>query len=274
MLEKVVIKMVSNPKSVIFILIIISLSFGCQAFSKIFNNSGGTELIVQVETDEQNKDKLVEQAVNMLKTRLNVIKVNGEVVGIADKPDQISVKLYGANDLEKIKKYLLTTYKLELKAVVSPSSPSPMQTFPNQAAALAGLKDTNEVLPYHDRSADTSPKFVIVEKKSIVTGADVRSASAVNSNGSSYAITFSLKPEGATKLGDWTGRNINSYLAIVVDREVVSAAFIRSQIFDSGQIDGRFTKETAEDIANSLNSGYFSGTLKLIEAKTFGDSGK
>ena len=264
--------MLSINKKILLTLFIVSLSFSCQPFTRLFNN-GGTELIIQVELDEPNNDKLFQQALKTLESRLNAVGFNGEVRQVDDKPNQISVKLYGENDVEKIKKHFLSTYRLELKKVVSSSSPSPLATFPSiEAATQTGIKDNHEVLPYKDRDG-TSQKFIIVEKESIVTGVDVRSASAINHSGT-YSIAFSLKPEGAVKLGDWTGKNINNYLAIVVNKEVISAAFIKSQIFDSGQIDGRFTKETAEDIALNLNSGYFPGTLKIIEEKTFGNAGK
>ena len=39
--------------------------------------------------------------------------------------------------------------------------------------------------------------------------------------------------------------------------KVKSTAYIKSQIFDQGQIDGRFTKESGEDLALTLKSGAF-----------------
>ena len=60
--------------------------------------------------------------------------------------------------------------------------------------------------------------------------------------GSDYQISFALKPAGAEKFGAWTGANINQYMGVVLNDEVKSIAFIKSQIFDQGQIGGRFTK--------------------------------
>jgi preprotein translocase subunit SecD len=114
-------------------------------------------------------------------------------------------------------------------------------------------------------------QFVIVEKEAIVTGEHVRSAYAVSRTGSDfdYQISFTLNPEGASKFGDWTGKNINNYLAVVLDDKVQSVAYIKSQISDMGEISGRFTKASAEEIALSLNSGYLPADLKIIEERAF-----
>src|SRR3954465_2145480 len=135
--------MLFTNKKILVALLIISVSLSCKTISRVFNNNG-TEITAQVETDEQDKDKIIEQSVNMIQSRINAVGLNGEVSRNADKPDQISVKLYGANDLEKIKKLLFTTYKLELKKLVSPPSPSPMQTFPTQEAAAKAINQPNQ----------------------------------------------------------------------------------------------------------------------------------
>ena len=44
-------------------------------------------------------------------------------------------------------------------------------------------------------------------------------------------------------------------MGVVLNDQVKSIAFIKSQIFDSGQISGRFTKQSADDLALTLRSG-------------------
>ena len=78
-----------------------------------------------------------------------------------------------------------------------------------------------------------------------------------------YQIAFSFKPTGAEKFGAWTGANINQYMGVVLNDEVKSIAFIKSQIFDQGEISGRFTKESAEDLALTLRSGRFAGADRI-----------
>ena len=47
--------------------------------------------------------------------------------------------------------------------------------------------------------------------------------------------------------------------------EVKSIAYIKGQIFDQGQITGNFTKQSAEDIAQVLNSGALPVPVKIVE---------
>jgi preprotein translocase subunit SecD len=81
-----------------------------------------------------------------------------------------------------------------------------------------------------------------------------------------------LKPGGAQKFGEFTGRNIGKNLAIVLNGEVKSAPTIQGQIFDTGQITGRFTKASAEDLALTLKSGALPAKIEYMEERTVGPS--
>jgi preprotein translocase subunit SecD len=85
-------------------------------------------------------------------------------------------------------------------------------------------------------------------------------------------INFSLKPSGSQKFGAWTGANVNQYMGAVLDGRVESIAYIKSQIFDSGQISGRFTQESAEDLARTLRSGSLLAPIEYQEERTVGPS--
>ncbi len=125
------------------------------------------------------------------------------------------------------------------------------------------------LLRLKDRNA-----FVIVESPAVVDGNELRDASAVQgrAGGSDYQISFSFKPSGAQKFGEWTGKNIGNYMAVVLNGEVKSAAYIKSQIFDSGEISGRFTKSTADDLALTLKSGALPAAIEYQEERTVGPS--
>lgn len=256
---------------ILVLILAVGLISSCETFTRLMNKSG-TFLIVEVKTDEPNIDQITEQAVKILQNRLNALGVGGEVEKTV--ANRVEVKIYGDDaDVQRIKKILLAESRFELRKVVSPPSPAPMQTFPSREAAmqsLGGSSDSNrKVLPYAERDDRAEQRqWVIVESPAIVDGSDLRDASANQSvNGDSYNIMFSLNPDGAQKLGDWTGKNINSYLAIVLNDEVKSAAYIKSQIFEQGQIDGRFTKESAEDLALVMRSGYLPAEFKLVDER-------
>ncbi|MEO5860740.1 MAG: hypothetical protein ABIR33_17545 [Pyrinomonadaceae bacterium] len=248
-------------------LISVIASNGCKTVSRALNKSG-TMFVVEVVQDGSYAAVSVERSVKVVQSRLNAVGIDGEVDQTGG--NRFEVKIFGAADLEKVRRFLFTTYKLELKKVVSPPSPL-FQTYPDQEKANAAASEEQQVLPYSEREVNDKPQYVIVEKVPIITGEEIRSAQAVSRTGSEsdYQISFTLKRDGAEKFGDWTAKNINNYLAVVLDDKVASVAFIKSQISDAGEISGRFSKAMAEEIALALNSGYMPWKLKVIEEKPF-----
>jgi preprotein translocase subunit SecD len=77
-----------------------------------------------------------------------------------------------------------------------------------------------------------------------------------------------LNKSGADKFGAWTAANINEYIAVVLNDEVKSIAYIKSQITDQGEISGRFTKQSAEDLALVLRTGALPAEVKLTSETT------
>jgi preprotein translocase subunit SecD len=188
----------------------------------------------------------------------------------------------GIQDPERVKKTLIVESKLELMKVVTPKGQ--FQTFPSEEAAKASLGGTipsnRRVLPYVERD-DTANEnepnakpttFVVVENPPIIDGSELRDATPYTTGGNSYNINFNLKPSGAQKFGAWTGANIGEYLAVVLNDEVKSAPVIRGQIFDTGQIEGRFTQQSAEDLAVTLKSGALPASIEYQEERTVGPS--
>lgn len=234
---------------------------------------GGTRFVIRIETEKRNVEELAELATRIIGARLDAAGLDGDATRIANPPDQISVRVYGEQDLELVKRFLFTTHKLELKKVVSAPNPSPVTMYTSLEAAQAAAKPGQEVLPWKEAyETSRSPQFVIVETEPVVTGEHVRTANAMRLGTSNdYNISFTLNKDGAERLGDWTGRNIGNYMAVVVDGSVVSAAYIKSQIFDSAEISGSFTKAAAEELASNLNSGYLPAKLIVLEEQRFGD---
>lgn len=233
----------------------------------------------------------VDQSLRIIESRINTIGVAEPTLQTHGAPgsNQILLQMPGIQDPERVKKLLVGESRLELVHVVSPSSPAPVQKYATREEALASIggqeSSTRKVLPYSERDEPTTasgqaenaekPKsFVVVEYPPVVTGSELRDAQAVTSRAGSedYQIQFSLKPGGAQKFGDWTGRSINEYMGVVLNDEVKSIAYIKSQITDSGEISGRFTKQSAEDLALTLRSGALPARITYQEERTVGPS--
>jgi preprotein translocase subunit SecD len=237
-------------------------------------------------------DQATDQAERIVTSRLDAVGVAEPIVQRhgGQSSHQILVQMPGIQDPERVKALLGAESHLELVHVVSPPSPSPSQTYATEEeakASLGGSVPTNrKVLPYAERTEPTdaatqdpnAPKpkrWVVIEYPAVVDGSELRNASAVSSRGGGaddFQIQFSLKPSGADKFGRWTGANINEYMGVVLNGEVKSIAFIKSQITDSGEITGRFTKQSAEDLALTLRSGALPAPIEYQEERTVGPS--
>ena len=260
----------NSIKTILLILLLIfAVGLGCKKGS-LFKADNGKIFTIEIMANAGEND-IVEQAVKVTEAKLRALRLDGEVSKDPSGQNRMLVKIYGSDDLEKAKKFLFTTHQLELKEVVSLPNPRPMSVYPTQTDAENAVGAGQEALKVNNRNSNET-SFVIVTKEPIVTGEDVRDAQAINrGGGEDYQIAFSLKPDGAQKFGDWTGKNIGAYLGIVLDKKLISAPFIKGQILDSGQIDGKFTKEEADDIALSLKSGYLPATMKIVKEEEFGN---
>lgn len=109
------------------------------------------------------------------------------------------------------------------------------------------------------------------DAKIIMTGADLKSATAGFDNFGKPAVYFEFKKYAADKFGKFTARNINKYLAISVDRIVISCPVIKGAIFGgSGQITGNFTTEEVRTLVTMLNSGALPLEVKVAEKRAVG----
>ncbi len=252
-------------------------------------STSGNTISWSLPTQVQNvlQSQAVDQALKIIDSRINAFGVKEPTLQRIGSGSQILLQMPGVEDPERVKNLIGADSNLALMKIVSAANPSPVTTYNTQEEAVRSLGGTvppnRKVLPFLDRdeSATTDPsqpkpppKFVVVEYPPVIDGSELRDAAAVSRTGGQgdYQISFSFKPAGAQKFGEWTGKNINNYMAVVLNDEVKSAAFIKSQIFDSGEISGRFTKTSAEDLALTLKSGALPAKLDYQEESTVGPS--
>lgn len=237
-------------------------------------------------------DNATTQALNIIDSRINALGITEPTLQThgAQSSHQILLQMPGVQDPERVKEILRGESRLELVHVIGPPSPAPAATYPTEAEAIASLNSNGivpanrRVLPYSERIESSTqqdpnqqrPKqWVVVETPAIIDGSELRNATAVPSQGGradDYEINFSLKKAGADKFGAWTGAHINEYMGVVLNGEVKSIAYIKSQIYDQGQITGRFTQQSAEDLALTLRSGALPAPIEYLEERTVGPS--
>ncbi|MGE0245548.1 MAG: protein translocase subunit SecD [Pyrinomonadaceae bacterium] len=235
------------------------------------------------------KNQAVEQALKIIESRINAFGVKEPTLQRhgAESSGQILLQMPGVDDPERVKKLLNADSNLQLMKVVSPPSPAPVKTYPTEDAArqsVGGALPPNrkvyEYIERDDRLGAVTPEterpkqYVVVEYPAVVDGSELRDASAVSRTGTEgdYQIAFSLKPAGADKFGQWTSENLNNYMAVVLNDQVKSVAYIKSRIDDRGEISGRFTKAAADDLALTLRSGALPAKIEYLEERTVGPS--
>src|SRR6266404_2634966 len=234
-------------------------------------SSSGANLIWSLNGSTQRTlgDSATEQALKIIESRINAVGVAEPTLQRhgGQNSHEILLQMPGIQDPEHVKQLLVGQSHLELVHVISTPAPAPVQTYASEAEAIASLNSggkipaNRRVLPYTERpelagqnananpNAQATKKWVVVESPAIIDGAQLRSATANQSRAGAdeYEIDFALKDAGSKKFGEWTGANINEYMGVMLDNEVKSIAFIKGQIFDQGQITGRFSKQSADD---------------------------
>ena len=259
------------------ILLFASLVLSCSRLPR--SDSLTWRLLLETDAAGSDRDAVVKRTVTVIERRLDDLGIHNSRVVAQGTPlnGRILVSLPNFADHERLKQIITAGGLLELAAVVSPPNPTPVQTYKTKEEALISLgdkaTDNRRVLPYVERAEPTTglrnaeKSWAVVEVPAIVNGSQLRSADAVQSAGDpdNYQILFSLRREGANKLGAWTGSHINNYLGVVLNGEIKTIAFIKSQILDQGEISGRFTKQSAEDLALVLRSGALPAPVKIVE---------
>jgi preprotein translocase subunit SecD len=104
-----------------------------------------------------------------------------------------------------------------------------------------------------------------------MTGSDLKSAIAATDDLGAYIIHFELTPEGAKVFGDHTSANVNKFLTIVLDKQVISSPQIQGAITEgNGLIQGQFTYDEVNDLAIKLRYGSLPIPLKILETRIIG----
>nr|WP_138206326.1 protein translocase subunit SecD [Haloimpatiens lingqiaonensis] len=114
-------------------------------------------------------------------------------------------------------------------------------------------------------------KFVGPDKKTILTGKDVKEATAYLNDTNSPTIGLELNQDGTKKFAEATKKFINQPIAIYMDDEMLTNPTV-NDVITGGKavITGSKTLEEATRQANIINSGALPVTLKTVSAKTVG----
>jgi preprotein translocase subunit SecD len=219
------------------------------------------------------KNRAVQQAIETIRNRVDKLGVSEPVIqehGLGDY--QILVQLPGVDDPARVKEIMQSTAMLEIRQAMNNGA-----TYKDEQAALAavnGVIPDNSVM-MHGRNIGATGEDAVyfISRVSAVAGHDLREARVGrNSQTNMPEVNFFLTAEGGRRFSNFTSQHVNDYLAVVLDNKVMEVAVIKSEIGDSGVIEGRFTDQQAKDLSLILNSGALPASIKYLEERTVGPS--
>jgi len=209
---------------------------------------------------EATKQNAIDQAIQTIRSRLDAFGLSEPSVTKQGK-DQIVVELPGIKtkaEEERARKLISTAAHLELMQVDTMHNP---QT-PEEAKQYG-----DKILPSQDGSRN-----YVVKELPILDGSMITDARVGYNQANQPVINFTLNSEGAKIFGDWTGKHVGDYLAIVIDNKVLSAPVIKERIGGgAGQITVNDPRE-AHDLAIALRSGALPAPIVLLEKRSVGPS--
>ncbi|MBT2130704.1 protein translocase subunit SecD [Aliiroseovarius lamellibrachiae] len=120
-------------------------------------------------------------------------------------------------------------------------------------------------------SLDDEGVYYVLEQSPVVTGEELTDAQPAFDQNGQPAVSFRFNVSGSRKFCEYTGENVGSPFAIVLDAEVISAPRINEQICGgSGIITGNFSIEESTNLAVLLRAGALPAELTYVEERTIG----
>lgn len=114
---------------------------------------------------------------------------------------------------------------------------------------------------------------VVIEDRTIVSGADLTSAKPAYDQQGQPVVSFTFNTAGARRFGNHTSRNVNRPFAIVLDGALISAPVIRSPILGgTGQISGVGSIAEVEELATLLSAGALPVPLTVLEQRNVSET--
>lgn len=216
---------------------------------------GGIQVLMEADLVDTPSQEQMATARQIVENRVNGLGVSEAVVQLAGDR-RIVVELPGVEDPEQAVQTIKGTALLEFVDVGDTPflAGTPIKTDYKSAQSSAETTD------------DGTPVY-----PTIMTGADLKSAQVSTDEYGNPAISFELTSKGSDIFAEFTTRNVNRYLAIVLDGVVLSSPVISVPITSgSGQISGNFTLEEANNLAVQLRYGALPIPLKVVETRTVG----
>jgi preprotein translocase subunit SecD len=223
------------------------------------------------------KNSAVTQAIETIRNRIDALGVSEPVIeehGLGQY--QILVQLPGIDDPARVKEIIQSTAMLEIHQALDNGRSYPSREellaahqgqIPPDAAITPGKAPKTE-------SGTSGDVYYLLSRTPIVAGRDLRDAKPSRDQYNKPEVAFYLSADGGKRFSQFTGSHVGDYLAVVLDGKVQQdgVAVIKSEIGDSGVIEGSFTEQQVKDLSMTLRSGALPAGIRYLEERTVGPS--
>jgi preprotein translocase subunit SecD len=208
-------------------------------------------------------DQAMESATEVIRKRIDEMGTREPTI-IRQGDRRIVVQVPGLDDPQALKDLLGQTAQLEFKLVDSEASPTEL--------AQGIVPPGSEIVPYADPAANGGVPYLAVKRLGGIKGDNLTNAQqSYDQQTNEPVVSITFDTEGGRKFADLTTKHVDEPFAIILDGEVLSAPNINEPILGgSAQISGRFTVDTANQLAIALRSGALPVDLKVVEERTVG----
>jgi preprotein translocase subunit SecD len=231
---------------------------------------GGVQVLLEGKIPEGMTTAEQDAAMNTVRTivenRVNGLGVSESVVVRAGE-QRVVVELPGVEDPDQARATIKQTALLEFVDMSSISAQEAIQL------QQSGVKITTDYNPGAEISTTQTLTDTGTIWHAIMSGADVKTAGVTTNQSGQYEVAFELTDNGAQIFGDFTASHVGSILAIVLDKQVISAPNIQNAILGGkGVITGKFTYDEATKLAVQINYGALPIPLSEVDTRTVGPS--
>ena len=234
---------------------------------------GTLTLTMKPSTESALEEKTVQQAIETIRDRVDSLGVSEPVIdeyGLGKY--EILVELPGVDDIDRVKKLIQNTARLEIHAVVG----GPYKDEAEAASSTGGAIPPDEEMVHGSGNMATgsdADAVYVLRRVAVVSGTDFRSADpGTDSNTNQRTVHFTLTNEAGDKFYDYTSKNINTSMAVVMGGRVKEVANIEGAIRDSGEIRGSFSQDEVATLSKLLRTGALPASLEYLEDRTVGAS--
>jgi preprotein translocase subunit SecD len=246
---------------------------------------GGIQILLEADVPAARDvtSKELEVARKVIEDRVNALGLSEPVVQVSP-PRRIVVELPGYDKPDDAVALIKNTALLEFVEVpyplaqgtdiqtdfLSASGPATTPaTGTTTETSVPSLTPAGTATPAGTPEASPSSQVF----HTIMTGAMLVTAQASRDEAGQPDVLFNLTTEGAQIFADYTATHVNGYLAIVLDKKVISCPTIGGPIpGGSGRITGKFTVDEANQLAIYLSYGSLPIPLKVIRNQSIGPS--